>query len=905
MNRDSFAGESSDNNKPRFQRKQNNNRNENQQGNRGAQQWNREHREMEYDREDMPRPHKQWERKNEFQKKDEAERAPEQNKFSRDSQRPENQRFTRNNQRFENQRSSRDQRGREMQEDVIEDFIENEPVLKRGPKKKELRNEIQKVAEFKEVEVEDLDPTYYSEDHFREEDDELKYMEKILGNFEQRTKMAENSDPMKVLQIDLEQKKYSLDENGQILLPKFEYVRDENLVNRVQQRRELWTQVKMRNFRNMKVGDKDWTNEMQEREKEIEDDFEDDHFSRYLKTPGLSKEEKNKNMMYVEQKRILIDIEEKDMNELEESSEDFETEEGSDDAESEESEMEKEKEMEREKKREMEKKKKKEMENEYEYEYEKVEKVRHVGGKRGKDEDEWGSTTKKESEKRNHRDDSDYPIRSRSAIEEMISAELDISSMNVVQESNERLLKLMTDREKNFFLEFPYENTNPEDLEALRDFGNHLRRLEMTIYAREANESFKEWIDRKKRVWGEVKTLQAENPETEVLVIKQLLRKDGAEGEFKSVVSALAKKYVKLYAEFYDDSFRLMVQRLVKLEDLRLRENSYMVVLKGEELEIFRYDAEGGQIWQGKEIWDQFCPEQSGDETVEFEKYSREKRALRNNELENWRQTLTVDEKNQFAVAQKRRKEWELPYSVKERPHVGMQAMEITTSSKEPEVPEQTKIFPNKNAILNFVKQQPDAETTQRFEEITLRAESGGLGKDETAGFMSEMGVSSEYFKKQYDRVFAEEVSAEDRLEVRMTVAFLLEKSEEDFDRIKRFFITALTMSMHSKGLTSTTRRKARRDLQLHDEAYWFEHFLLKLCQGFYNTRYFPKSRDAVFFEVTSENVKALKHFRDVLAEGVAGGLPHIEPFNWEAQIQSLERAIGLMNHTKGEIRMI
>ena len=453
-------------------------------------------------------------------------------------------------------------------------------------------------------------------------------------------------------------------------------------------------------------------------------------------------------------------------------------------------------------------------------------------------------------------------------------------------------------------MEFPYENPNPEDLEAMRDFGNHVRRLEMTIYAREANESFKEWMNRKKRVWGEVETMQTENPGKEILVIKQLLRREGAENEFKSVVSALAEKYVKLYAEFYDDNFRLMVQRLVKLEDLRLRENKYMVVLKGEELEIFRYNAEGGQIWQGKEIGDEFCPEPSGDETVEFEKYSREKRALRNSELENWRQTLTVDEKNKFAVAQARRKEWELPYSVKERPHVGMQAMETKATGKEPEVLERTKTFPNKNVILNFVKQKPDAETTQRFEEITLRTESLGRRKDETAGFMNEMGVSGEYFKKQYDRVFAEEVSAEDRLEVRMTVAFLLEKSEEDFDRIKRFFITVLTMSMHSRGLTTSTRRKARRDLQLHDEAYWFEHFLLNICQGFYNTRYFPKSRDAVFFEVTTENVKALKHFRDVLAEGVAGGLPHIEPFNWEAQIQSLESAIGLMNHTKGEFRM-
>lgn len=769
---------------------------------------------------------------------------------------------------------------------------ENEYQNKKFNQKKsrDMENDIDKFSSFEEVPIENLELSNdLWEDVLAEMYDPSEsrnIVKDVIKKYRDDYQNVKKSDPLKVLRIDLTPKTYSIDENGEIILPKFEYVPDSFLEERIAQRKEKSDQFEINARYEYKKGTKQWNDLVSKtaekydkailksfyRGKEIPKNFDYENGER---DKMLIDKKKEVLRAIIEKNPEILNLETNSVISLPDLNQEITPKRNRDSIKNQDL-----------------------KDDDFLFD----EKKTRTNKKRFSDFSDDEKFSKEDNSEEDIQKEEEEMLFTRQDLDDLIQKKIENSEELVTKDDLEKLVLLVKARQEHFYTEFPKVNHYGKQVEDLDIYHRHLRRIELSIYSQTANQTFKDWLENKKSIWKKVEELQASYPDKEIIITKQLKRKEGGEAEFNAIVQEIINEYSDNYAIYYDDTYRMMAQHLIKMEDLRLRVPEYQIIIKGEEFEIFKSDAEGGEIYRGQKMIDKFRPDLSGDDSTEFEKFNREIKVLRQIDIQNWKNNLSSLELKKVELAEKRAEEYELPDIPKERPHLGMMKIESAIQGKQSLELETKKAFPNKKAILNFMRNKPSKKAILKLKN-SRKLETKRLKnskKNDSAGFMSKMGVSGEYFKKEYERTFSDEISIEDRFEVRTTVAFLLEKSEEDFDRIKRFFISTLTMAMHARNLNPTTRRKARRNLQLHDESYWFDHFLLKLCQGFYNIRYFPKSREAVLFEVSQEDVNSLKFFKEVLFEAINSELPQIEPFDWNGQLQSFEKALELINHPKG-----
>ena len=141
----------------------------------------------------------------------------------------------------------------------------------------------------------------------------------------------------------------------------------------------------------------------------------------------------------------------------------------------------------------------------------------------------------------------------------------------------------------------------------------------------------------------------------------------------------------------------------------------------------------------------------------------------------------------------------------------------------------------------------------------------------------------------------------EDIQEIFEAVRYLLQASQGDLTKIRRFYVTVVVLAIHSSSLNVNVKNALRKYFQLTDESAWRQNPLLKLCESFLLVQTDKHAGSTVAFRVDPPMLNAILTFRAYLAEAVRAGVPRLEPWDLESNKARVRRMIHLIDTVKGE----
>lgn len=150
------------------------------------------------------------------------------------------------------------------------------------------------------------------------------------------------------------------------------------------------------------------------------------------------------------------------------------------------------------------------------------------------------------------------------------------------------------------------------------------------------------------------------------------------------------------------------------------------------------------------------------------------------------------------------------------------------------------------------------------------------------------------------ENLFYNNCDKNDKIEIIQLLNYLLNASDYDMEKIKRFYVTIIVMAIHSQNLNPKIKNSLKKYFQMTDETKWRENPFLKLCEAAYFIKTDKNARFTVSFRLTKERLRFILILKSYLKKAIDSGLPKLEIWDINTFELEIKEILYLLNNPKG-----